>query len=110
MAALAKIPLTAAMLGIGLLGFIQPKSPGRLVLSQIEKASACGGSCTDQVAGEQWMCYCAGNGGSDCTGCGCTMDHPVISDSLNPFQYTLAPCDTNPSCTTNFARGSCSGT
>ena len=93
----------------GMLGSLDG-SEGRHVTASSEKQAVWGAACLTQSVTTAWMCFGGGNGGSDCTGCGCSLDHPISG----PFPWGLhgavtARCNTLPECTTVFARGSCSG-
>jgi hypothetical protein len=96
----------AAILMIGGLGFAGQNLPGRSVGEQ-EKAAVLGSACYSKNAAV-WMCYGGGNGGSDCTGCGCTWAGPPYSDPNGVYNTATANCASDPHCTTVFASGNCS--
>gem|GEM_PF-6071985 len=82
--------------------------PGRHVSDDAELGKVLGAACVGQQNVNSWVCYgSAGNQQSDCTGCGCTLDR-FLSGS-GSFNSTLAQCNSSPTCTTIFARGSCTG-
>jgi hypothetical protein len=85
-------------------------APGQIVVSDEELMSVTGAACIGQHLDLQWICYgSAGQKPSDCTGCGCTLDYFTSTTRPQVYGPTLAPCGTDPHCTTIFARGTCSG-
>jgi len=106
MYALIRTAACSAILVCGAIGFFNRRLPGRSVGAE-EKATVLGSACYTVAAVNQWMCYGGGNGGSDCSGCGCTSSTPLYQSSTGTYNSLLANCNSDPHCTTSFASGNC---
>jgi len=107
MSVLARSLALSVIMMIGGLAFAGQNLPGRSVGEQ-EKAVVFGSACYSTQVANSWICYGGGNGGSDCTGCGCTNAKPYYSDPNGVWNVALANCASDPHCTTKFASCTCS--
>jgi hypothetical protein len=99
--------LCVFILGLGTLGALWEAAPvGRLVHSEAEMAAVMGAACYGQETTMKNICSKGED--SDCSGCGCVMEHPV-KDEDQGYAAPSVNCDTDPNCKFNFRRGSCKG-
>ena len=94
-------------IGCGVLGILfDSPAQGRLVDSSSERAAVIGAACYGQETA--LIMICSGGTKSDCTGCGCTMEH-AGNDTNQGYAAESVTCNSDPACTYKFRRGSCTG-